>query len=249
VRHRATGILFVLSGMCFLAGVLDPPILPTWGGSATDVMATASAHRAAWFASTWLITLSIVAGLAAVELLVRTLDTDLARVGRSLYMTGSALGLASTTYDLAVTSTLLGAPRLPDWYLGVQHWADGLGTAYFALLAPAAIGCLGLAIRRTRALPTWTGYVLLTATVLLLGQYAAFRGALPFPQFLAFIAIGIAALACRTPAIPSQNPRTCPPGPSRADSTSPASAMTGPTDATSVLHNSESGTFCHRHVR
>ena len=29
----------------------------------------ASAHRAAWFASTWLITLSIVAGLAAVELL------------------------------------------------------------------------------------------------------------------------------------------------------------------------------------
>jgi hypothetical protein len=29
VRHRATGILFVLSGTCFLAGVLDPPILPT----------------------------------------------------------------------------------------------------------------------------------------------------------------------------------------------------------------------------
>jgi hypothetical protein len=56
------GILFVLSGACFLAGVLDPPILPTWGGSATDAMATASAHRAAWFASTWLITLSIVAG-------------------------------------------------------------------------------------------------------------------------------------------------------------------------------------------
>ena len=65
MRHRATGILFVLSGTCFLAGVLDPPILPTWGGSAADVMATASAHRAAWFASTWLITLSIAAGLAA----------------------------------------------------------------------------------------------------------------------------------------------------------------------------------------
>src|SRR5450631_1006499 len=56
--------------MCFLAGVLDPPILPTWDGPATAVMATASAHRAAWFASTWLITLSIAAGLAAVELLV-----------------------------------------------------------------------------------------------------------------------------------------------------------------------------------
>lgn len=68
MRHRATGILFVLSGTCFVAGVLDPPILPTWGGSAADVMATGSAHRAAWFASAWLITFSIVAGLAAIEL-------------------------------------------------------------------------------------------------------------------------------------------------------------------------------------
>jgi hypothetical protein len=199
VRRRATGILLVLSGACFLAGVLDPPILPTWGGSEAEVIAVASAHRAAWFASAWLITLSIVAGLAAVELLARTLDSDLARVGRSLYLAGSVLGLASTTYDIAVTSTLLGAPRLPGWYLGVQHWADGLGTAYFALLAPAALGCLGLAILRTRAMPAWTCYVLLAAAVLLLGQYAAFRGALPFPQFLAFIAIGIPALARRTP--------------------------------------------------
>ena len=90
--HRATGMLFVLSGTCFLAGVLDPPILPTWGGSEAEVIAAASAHRAAWFASAWLITLSIVAGLAAVELLARTLDTDLARVGRSLYLAGSAPG-------------------------------------------------------------------------------------------------------------------------------------------------------------
>ena len=200
--HRAMGILFVLSGVFFVAGVLDPPILPTWGGSVTDVMATASAHRTAWFASTWLITLSIVAGLAAFELLARLLDTDLARVGRALYVVGSALGLASTTYDLAVTSTLLGSNELPDWYLGVQHWADGLGTAYFALLAPAAMGCLGVAILRTRALPAWQGYVLLTATVLLLGQFAVFQGALPFPQFLAFIAIGVAALMRRAPVGP-----------------------------------------------
>ena len=113
MRDRAMGVLFVLSGVFFVAGVLDPPILPTWGGSATAVMATASAHRTAWFASTWLITLSIAAGLAAVELLVRILGTDLARVGRSLYLAGSALGLASVTYDLSVTSTLLGAPARP----------------------------------------------------------------------------------------------------------------------------------------
>jgi hypothetical protein len=58
--------------------------------------------------STWLITLSIAAGLAAVGLLTRILDTDLARVGRSLYLAGSTSGLATTTYDPAVTSTLLG---------------------------------------------------------------------------------------------------------------------------------------------
>ena len=150
MRHRATGILFVLSGTCFLAGVLDPPILPTWGGSAADVMATGSAHRAAWFASTWLITLSIVAGLAAVELLARTLDSDLARVGRSLYLAGSALGLASTTYDLAVTSTLLGAPRLPGWYLGIQHWG---GRTQHRVLRPAGTGRDGLYRRGDPAHP------------------------------------------------------------------------------------------------
>lgn len=203
MRYRAMGILFVLSGVFFLAGVLDPPILPTWGDSTAQVMATASAHRAAWFATTWLITLAIVAGLTGVELLARALGTDLARVGRSLYLAGSALGLASTAFDLSVTSTLLGAPRLPAWYVGVQHWADGLGTAYFALLAPTAMGCIAVAILRTRALPRWAGYIFLIAAVLLLGQYAAFRGALPFPQFLAFIAIGIAALVHRMPAVPS----------------------------------------------
>jgi hypothetical protein len=203
MRNRAMGILFVLSGVLFLAGVLNPPILPTWGDSTVQVMAAASAHPAAWFATTWLITLSIVAGLTGVELLARALGTDLARVGRSLYLAGSALGLASTVFDLSVTSALLGAPGLPDWYLGAQHWADGLGTAYFALLAPAAMGCLAVAILRTRALPRWAGYVFLIATVLLLGQYAAFRGALPFPQFLAFTAIGIAALVHQRPIAPS----------------------------------------------
>ena len=70
--------------------------------------------------------------------------------------------------------------------IGTGAWL----TAYFALLASAAIGCLCLAIRQTRTMPAWTGYVLLTAAVRLLSQCAAFRGALPFPQFLAFIVMG-----------------------------------------------------------
>jgi hypothetical protein len=194
MRRAGMGVLFVVSGVFFLAGVLNPPILPTWGDSRAELLATASAHKAAWFTTTWLLTVSIVAGLAGFELLVRALDTDFARVGRSLYLVGGALGLASMTYDLGVTSTLLDQHPVPDWYFGVQHWADALGTAYFALLAPAALGCAGIAMLRTRAFPLWTGWVFIASAVLLLGQYAAFRGALPFPQFLAFLAVGVGTL-------------------------------------------------------
>ena len=77
------------------------------------------------------------------------------------------------------------------------------------------MGCIAAAILRTRALPRWTGYVLLAATVLLLGQYAAFRGTLPFPQFLAFIAVGIAALAHRAPAALPPQVIVGTPGPDR----------------------------------
>lgn len=58
---------------------------------------------------------------------------------------------------------------------------------------------------RARALSRWTRCVFLIATVLLLDQYAAFRGALPFPQFLAFIAVGIAVLVHPAPTVPSRS--------------------------------------------
>jgi hypothetical protein len=85
----------------------------------------------------------------------------------------------------------------PDWYFGIEKWADGLATAFFALLAPAAMACLGVEMIRTRRTPAWTGVVFLVAAVVLFGQYAAFLGALPFPQFLAFAALGAALLARR----------------------------------------------------
>jgi hypothetical protein len=147
------GGLFLVSGVCFVAGVLNPPLLRTWGDSVPQSVAVAAAHRTAWFTSAWLITLSIAAAVAAVELLTRVLDCDAARVGRSLYLVGATLGLASTAYDLAVTSALLGTTVLPGWYLGMARWAGGLGTAYFALLAPASLTAFGAAIFRTRALP------------------------------------------------------------------------------------------------
>jgi hypothetical protein len=51
-----------------------------------------------------------------------------------------------------IPGALPGAPRLPGWYFGLQHWADGLGTAYFALLAPAAMGCLAAWVTEHRLL-------------------------------------------------------------------------------------------------
>ena len=139
----------------------------------------------------------MVAGAAAVTLLARTLRTDAARIGLALYLAGSVLALASMTFELTVTSAQIGVPVVPGWYFGVQKWSDGLATAYFALLAPAAMACLGTEIVRTRRLPAWTGVVFGVAAVLLFGQYAAFLGALPFPQFLAFAAPGGALLAGR----------------------------------------------------
>jgi hypothetical protein len=133
-----------------------------------------------------------------------SLDTDTARAGRSLYLVGGGLALASTIWALSVTSTLLGTKVLPAWYLGAERWAEGLATAYFALLAPIAMVCFGLGIVSTRRFPLWTGVVLLIAATAL---FAVFRGALPFPQFLAFIALGIAArVRPPAPASPAPSP-------------------------------------------
>ncbi len=40
---------------------------------------------------------------------------------------------------------------VPGWYLGGEHWAEGLATAYFARLAPAAMACFSVMVLRTRS--------------------------------------------------------------------------------------------------
>jgi hypothetical protein len=198
-RDRIMGSLFVVSGVLFVLGVLNPAVIGSWGDSAGQALAAASGHKAAWYASTWLITLSVVAGLMAVTMLARSLRTGLAQAGLVLYLAGAALLLASMTFELTVTSSQIGVPVAPDWYFGIERWSGGLATAFFALLAPAAMACLGVEMVRTRRVPAWTGVVFLVAAVLLFGQYAAFLGALPFPQFLAFAALGAALLTRRRP--------------------------------------------------
>jgi len=191
------GSLFLTSGVLFVLGVLNPAVIGSWGDSPAASLAAAAGHKAAWYVTTWLITLSVVAGIAAMTMLARSLRTELARVGLALYLAGAGLVLASMTFELTVTSSQIGVPVAPDWYFGIQRWSDGLATAFFALLAPAAMACLGLEMVRTRRTPAWTGVVFLVAAALLFGQYAAFLGALPFPQFLAFAALGLALLARR----------------------------------------------------
>ena len=191
------GALFTASGVLFVAAVLNPAVIGSWGDSPAASLAAAAGHKAAWYVTTWLITLSVVAGIAAMTMLARSLRTDLARAGLVLYLAGAALVLASMTVELTVTSSQIGVPVAPDWYFGIQRWSDGLATAFFALLAPAAMACLGVEMVRTRRVPAWTGIVFLAAAVLLFAQYAAFLGALPFPQFLAFAALGAALLARR----------------------------------------------------
>jgi hypothetical protein len=191
------GSLFLASGVLFVLGVVNPAVIGSWGDSPAASLAVAAGHKAAWYVTTWLITLSVVAGIAAVTMLARSLRTDLARVGLALYLAGAALLLASMTFELTVTSSQVGVPVAPDWYFGIEKWSDGLATAFFALLAPAAMACLGAEMVRTRRMPAWTGIVFLVAAVLLFGQYAAFLGALPFPQFLAFAALGAALLGRR----------------------------------------------------
>ena len=196
-RDRITGSLFLTSGILFVVGVLNPAVIGSWGDSPAASLAAAAGHKAAWYVTTWLITLSVVAGIAAMTMLARSLRTELARVGLALYLAGAGLVLASMTFELTVTSSQIGVPVAPDWYFGIQRWSDGLATAFFALLAPAAMACLGVEMVRTRRMPAWTGIVFLVAAALLFGQYAAFLGALPFPQFLAFAALGAALLARR----------------------------------------------------
>jgi hypothetical protein len=119
----------LVSGVLFLAAVVNPPILPYWGDETQAAVKLAATHRGAWFATVWLLTLAIVAAIVAIELMAKVIDTDAARIGRTLYVVGATLGLASTTYDLAVTSTLLDAKSLPDWYLGGESVAEGFGPA------------------------------------------------------------------------------------------------------------------------
>jgi hypothetical protein len=91
MRHRALGVLALASGVPFLAAVAKPPILPYCGDDTQAVLRRAAAHRGTWFTTVWLLTLAIVATIAAVELMAKILDPGAARIGCGLmWSSGSA---------------------------------------------------------------------------------------------------------------------------------------------------------------
>jgi hypothetical protein len=212
-RRRGLGAVYLGSGLSFLAAVLDPPLLSYWGDDRASALQLAAAHREAWTTTVWLLTVAAVAGAGAVWITSTVLRTAWASLASAIYVIGAALGVASTTFDLAVTSTQLGSADVPDWYLGTASWADGLGTAYFAVLSPVALIALGVAVLRTGSLPRWTAAALLLAAAAVLGQFITWGGALPFPQFLAFVAIGVRLIARPVSRVsPSPDPSLTPEG-------------------------------------
>jgi hypothetical protein len=191
IRSRGLGALYLVSGLSFIAAVVNPPMLPYWADDTATALQLAAAHREAWAATVWLLSVAVVAAAGAVWLTSTLLRTAWASLATAIYVIGAALGVASTTFDLSVSSTQLGVDTLPDWYLGAASWADGLATTYFAVLSPVALIALAVAVLRTGTLPRWTAVMLIVAAAGLLGQFAAWGGALPFQQFLAFVAIGV----------------------------------------------------------
>lgn len=176
----------------------NPAVINTFDLSPAESVTYFGQHLSAWTGSTWCLITTAVTGLVAITLLARRLVSDAARIGLILYAIGTTLILAGQTFELTVTRPLLGAAAPPDWWIGVQSWPEGLDTAYFALLAPGAMAVVGVEMLRLRRCPIWWAVVFLVAAAANLGQFVSFHAALPFPVFLAFVAVGVAMVARRS---------------------------------------------------
>jgi hypothetical protein len=112
----------------------------------------------------------------------------------AVHLIGAGLLTVTTVFGLTVRADLFGRP-IPDWYLPIQRWLDGLDTTALGLLWPLAQLLFGLVVIRTRAVPVWAGWVLVVAGVGVLAQLVAFGGVIPAPMFIAWVVLGVAALA------------------------------------------------------
>jgi hypothetical protein len=190
--RRWTGALLALGGLLPLAAVLIPATWPVWGASEADSWRLVTERHDAMTAATWLIWAGVAISVAGVTLLTRLLGTPLATAPLALFVTGAGLALVSLTFEATVELQLTGRHQpQPEWYPAIDTWINGLFTAHTALLAPVALVAFGTGIVQTRVAPRWTGWFAIAMAIVLLGQFAAFQGALPAPLFLALIATGL----------------------------------------------------------
>jgi hypothetical protein len=194
---RGTGVLLLLAGLLPLAGVLNPAMWKTFSGSDEEVLRAVADHRTATEVSGWLIGAGLALAIPAVAGIGGFLGTHRARLAVPLFATGAGLTLADVAFGLKVTYGLAADPLpvpLPTWYEPMNDWGQALFTAGTGVLGAVALLVCGWEITRLGVLPRWSGWVLMVAAVLMLGQVAAFAGLLPAPQFLALTALGVAAL-------------------------------------------------------
>jgi hypothetical protein len=203
--RRWTGALLALGGLLPLAAVLIPATWPVWGANEADGWRLVTERHGAMTAATWLIWAGVAISVAGVALLTRLLGTPLATAALALFASGAALALVSLSFQATVILQLTGRRQpQPEWYPAIDAWINGLFTAHSALLAPVALIVFGAGVARTRVAPRWTGWFTIAMAIILLGQFAAFQGALPAPLFLALTATGLAlAVTARRPPPPA----------------------------------------------
>ena len=197
--RRVAGLSCLAAGVLPLIAVANPALFDVWAADPAQALAIEAAHHGAWLFTTWLLAAGFGASVPAVVTIAGLLEGVIVRVATAVHLIGAGLLTVTTVFGVTVRADLLGAP-IPDWYLPISRWLDGLDTTALGLLWPLAQLLLGLIVVRTRAVPVWAGWVLVAAGVVVLAQLAAFGGVIPAPMFIAWVVLGVATLAGARPA-------------------------------------------------
>lgn len=194
---RGVGTALLLAGLLPLAGVLDPDMWKTFGGTDEQAVRAVAAHPVSTQVAGFLIGAGFALAIPAVSGLARIVGTPAARLAAPLFVAGVGLTLADIAFGLKVTHGLAtSSPEapLPSWYAPLNDWGSAMFTAGTGLLGGAALLVLGVDVVRYRTVGRWSGWITVVAATAMLGQVAAFGGLLPFPQFLALGTLGAATL-------------------------------------------------------
>ncbi len=163
-RRLATGAVMIAIAPIVLAGVA---LKPADDGDAKEVLATVAAHASAWEASLLISILAIALLIPATLGLMRVAQQGsaiLALIGGSLSLLGwvAFMGVqagAAVTLAMAVsTADRAGMSALYD-QLGNSTALNVIQMA-FVIGHVAGIAVLGIALARSRMVPTWIGIVL-----------------------------------------------------------------------------------------